>query len=308
MSELRVILSDYLALRRDLGYQLVTAEHLLGQFLDFLEDNEQQVITTRLALTWAVIPYGANPNWRAQRLSIVRGFATFVASIDERTEVPPPGCLPRQPARATPYLYSDAEVDAIMVAARTLSNPLLAHTYATLVGLLAVSGMRIGEAIRLARGDVFLEEARLRVIGTKFAKSREVPLAPSSVEVLRRFIAARDELCPASRQDSFFCSTTGTRLDYSRVRKTFSELCRRAGIVAPSPNCRPRLHDFRHRFAMVTLVSWQETGADVAALLPLLSTVMGHVNPASTYWYLSSTPELMAPVAARLERTFEVER
>jgi integrase len=170
------------------------------------------------------------------------------------------------------------------------------------------SAVRISEAIRLGRDDVLLDEGWLRVIEGKLGKSREVPLAPGTVGALRRFTAIRDRLCPAPRHDSFFCSTTGTRLTYARVRLTFSELCQRAGVTAASPRCRPRLHDFRHRFAVETLVSWQEAGADAGALLPLLSTVMGHVNPASTYWYLTCTPELMAPVAARLETTFEAQR
>jgi integrase len=169
------------------------------------------------------------------------------------------------------------------------------------------SGIRIGEAIALRRDDVLLDEACLRVIEGKFGKSREVPLARSSVEALRRFAEARDALCPAPRHDAFFCSTAGTRLIYAVVQLTFSRLCQKAGVVALSAACRPRLHDFR-RFAVATLVAWQEAGADVGALLPLLSTVMGHVNPASTYWYLTATPELMAPVAARLEETFEAER
>jgi len=194
-----------------------------------------------------------------------------------------------------------------MAAARSLRSPLLAHTYEALIGLLAVSGVRISEAIRLGRDDVLLDEGWLRVIEGKLGKSREVPLAPSTVEALRRFTAIRDQLCPVLRHDSFFCSTAGTRLTYARVRLTFSELCQRADVTATSPRCRPRLHDFRHRFAVETLVCWQEAGADVGALLPLLSTVMGHVNPASTYWYLTCTPELMAPVAARLE-TFEAQR
>jgi integrase len=216
--------------------------------------------------------------------------------------------LPRPPARAVPYLYRDAEVEAIMAAARALPTPLLAHTYEALIGLLAVSGIRIGEAIALRRDDVLLDEACLRVIEGKFGKSREVPLARSSVEALRRFAEARDALCPAPRHDAFFCSTAGTRLIYAVVQLTFSRLCQKAGVVALSAACRPRLHDFRHRFAVATLVAWEEAGADVGALLPLLSTVMGHVNPASTYWYLTATPELMAPVAARLEETFEAER
>jgi integrase len=284
------------------------AVRLLGQFVDFLEVNDATVVTTALALSWASLPSGASPGWLAQRLSVVRLFASYVASLDEETEIPPAGCLPGGPARATPYLYSDAQIEAIMAAAREIPTPLLAHTYETLIGLLAVTGIRIGEAIRLSRTDVLLDEARLQVIEGKFGKSREVPLAPSSVDALGRFAVVRDELCPTPRHDSFFCSTAGTRLTYARVQFTFSRLCPKAGVVPTSSRCRPRLHDFRHRFAVTTLVSWQEAGADIGALLPLLSTVMGHVNPASTYWYLTSTPELMAPVAARLEKAFEVDR
>ena len=246
MTDLRAALTDYLVLRRTLGYKLAVGEHLLGQFLDFLEANDAEVITTALALSWATLPLGATPGWLGQRLSAVRLFATFVASLDEATEIPPAGCLPGRAARAVPYLYSDAEVEAIMAAARSLPAPLLAHTYEALIGLLAVSGLRISEAIRLGRNDVLLDEAWMQVIEGKLGKSREVPLAPSTVEALGRFAAIRDQLCPAPRHDSFFCSTAGTRLTYARVRQTFSELCRRAGVVATSPRCRPRLHDFRH--------------------------------------------------------------
>lgn len=308
MSELSTVLADYLLIRRALGHQLVVAERLLGQFLDFLKDNDAETITTSLALGWATLPAGASSGWLAQRLSVVRCFAIFVASIDEATEIPPAGCLSGHSQRAMPYLYSDDQVEAIMAAALALPTPLLACTYEALIGLLAVTGLRIGEAIRLARDDVLLEQACVQVIEGKFGKSRQVPLAPSSVEALGRFAADRDELLSAPGQDSFFASTTGTRLTYARVQQTFAGLCRQAGVVATSPRCRPRLHDFRHRFAVSTLISWQKEGADVGALLPLLSTVMGHVNPASTYWYLSSTPELMAPVAARLEEFFEAGR
>lgn len=309
MSALGEVLADYLRLRRSLGYKLVADERLLGQFLDFLAERGEETITTELAISWAGHPSGVGPGWIARRLSTVRTFATFVASIDPMTQVPPAGCLPGGgPRRAVPYLYTNAEVEAIMEAARSLPTPLLAHTYETLIGLLAVTGMRIGEALGLGRGDVLFDRACVQVINGKLGKSREVPLAPSSVDALRRFAAVRDELAPKPRHDSFFCSTVGTGLVYARVRQTFSELCGRAGVVASSPRCRPRLHDFRHRYAVLTLVSWQQEGADIAALLPLLSTVLGHVNPANTYWYLSATPELLAPVVARLENTFEVDQ
>ncbi len=308
MTDLRATLTDYLALRRSLGYRLVVAERLLGQFVSFLEENDAHTITTALAIRWATLPAGASPGWLTQRLSAVRLFASFVASVDPAMEVPPAGCLPGRPSRATPYLYSDEEVEAIMAAAQRMRDPLLAHTYEALIGLLSVSGVRIGEALALRRGDILFDEACIQVIDGKFGKSREVPLAASSVAALRRFATVRDKLCPTPSVDAFFCSTVGKRLVYARVQQTFRHLCNEAGVVTSSASCRPRMHDLRHRFAVATLVAWQEAGADVGALLPLLSTVMGHVNPASTYWYLTTTPELMAPVVARLEATFEEER
>ncbi len=304
MTGLRAALADYLALRRALGYRLAVAGRLLGQFLDFMDAEGATTITVDLAVRWAALPCGTGPAWLAQRLTTVRQFAVFAASLDEATQVPPAGCLPGRPARAVPYIYSDAEVEAIMAAARSLPSPLLAAAYETLIGLLAVTGLRVSEAIRLRREDVLLDEGRLRVIEGKLGKSREVPLAPSTVEALRRFAATRDRLRPSPRHDTFFCSTTGTMLTYAVVRKTFAGLCRLAGVTARSPRCRPRLHDFRHRFAVLTLASWQQSGADAGALLPLLSTVMGHVNPASTYWYLTAVPELMTPVADLLEAAF----
>jgi integrase/recombinase XerD len=301
---LRAALADYLALRRALGCRLAVAGRLLAQFLDFMDAEGATTITVDLAVRWAALPSGTGPAWLAQRLTTVRQFAVFAASLDEATQVPPAGCLPGRPARAVPYIYSDAEVEAIMAAARSLPSPLLAAAYEALIGLLAVTGLRISEAIRLSREDVLLDQGWLRVIEGKLGKSREVPLAPSTTEALRRFAATRDRLRPSPRHDTFFCSTTGTMLTYPVVRKTFAGLCRQAGVTARSPRCRPRLHDFRHRFAVLTLASWQQSGVDAGALLPLLSTVMGHVNPASTYWYLTAVPELMTPVADRLEAAF----
>ncbi len=209
MTDLRKALDDYLTVRRSLGYRLAVAERLLGQFLDFLEGSDASAITTALAIRWASLPSGASPGWLAQRLSTVRLFASFVAGLDGQTEIPPVDCLPGRPARATPYLYRDDEIEAIMAAARRLRTPLLVHTYEALIGLLSVSGMRIGEAIGLRRNDVLLDEACVQVIEGKFDKSRELPLAPSSVEALRHFARVRDELCPRPRVDAFFCSRRG---------------------------------------------------------------------------------------------------
>lgn len=304
MTGLRAALADYLALRRAMGCKLVAAERLLGQFLDFMDAEGATTITAGLAFRWASLPAGTGRAWLAQRMTTVRQFAVFAATLDEETQVPPAGLLPGGPGRAVPYLYSDAEVEALMAAARSLPSPLRAATYETLIGLLAVTGLRIGEAVRLRRSDVLLDDGWLRVTCGKLGKSREVPISASTAEALRRFAATRDRLCPEPEHDSFFVSAAGTRLLCSPARLVFAGLCRQAGITARSARCRPRLHDFRHRFAVLTLVSWQRSGADTAALLPLLSTVMGHVNPASTYWYLTAVPELMTPVADRLETAF----
>jgi integrase/recombinase XerD len=220
MTDLRKALVDYLVLRRSLGYKLVTDEHLLGQFLDFLEAADAEVITTVLAISWATLPSDVNPGWRGQRLSAVRCFASFVASIDEATEVPPAGCLPGRPTRATPYIYSDAEVEAIMTAARSLSNPLLAHTYEALIGLLAVTGLRIGEAICLSRDDILLDEACVRVIEGKLGKSREVPLARSSVDA-------------SPRSATSFVQRRATTASFARRRGRGSPT---RGCGRPSPN------------------------------------------------------------------------
>jgi integrase/recombinase XerD len=189
----------------------------------------------------------------------------------------------------------------LIAAARGLCPPLHASPYETLIGLLAVTGMRVGEAIALGRDDVDIERGLLTIHTTKFGKDRLVPLHASTIEALQRYARCRDARWPAGTAMTFFVSTVGTRLSYNRVRVVFARLADRAGLVARG-RCRPRLHDFRHRFAVETLLGWYRSGEDVAAHLPLLSTFLGHVKPASTYWYLSATPELLALAADRLER------
>lgn len=305
MNELRSALQDYLMVRRALGYKLKETERLLGQFVAYCEESGISVVTTDVAVTWATLPAGADISWWAQRLSKVRCFATWLQTLDPATEVPPTDILIGRPRRAVPYLYTDDEVAAIMAAASRLRSPLQQHTYQALVGLLAVAGLRVGEGIRLNRDDVCLDSGVVRVIRSKFDKSREVPLHPSSVAALRHYAQCRDRLCPRPRCDSFFVSTTGTRLDYSTVRSIFHRLTREAGLRPPSGRCRPRIHDLRHSLACKVLIGWYRDGGDVQARLPLLSTFIGHAKPEATYWYLSATPELLGLAARRLEDTFE---
>lgn len=301
MSELRSALNDYLATRRALGFKLEDAARLLSNFVDHVEEAGATTVTTELALAWATRPQGTHPSWWAARLGAVRGFAKYLAAVDPTTEVPPVDLLPHRSRRAVPYLYSPDEIAALMAAARRLRSPLRAATYETLIGLLAATGMRVGEAIGLARPDVDLGSETLVVRAGKFNKSREVLVHESTVAALKAYAGIRDRLCPLPAAPNFLVSTAGTRLIYKNVQFVFSQLTREVGLVPRSPRCRPRIHDLRHRFAVETLRRWHEAGLDVEAHLPALSTYLGHTNPSSTYWYLTATPELLATAAERLE-------
>ena len=301
MSPLRSALASYIALRRSLGFKLERAEKLLGQFVSYCEAAGAEVVTTELALAWAELPEGASRQWEACRLSVVRGFARYLAFVDERTEVPPADLLPEGSHRASPYLYSEAEVCSLMAAAGVFPSPLRKATFSTIVGLLYVSGMRVGEALRLDRDDVDLEACFVLVRRSKFNKSRELPVHTSTALALRSYAELRDSVFPCPRSDAFFVSLAGTRLLYCNFHFAFLAMVSAAGLSRRSRACRPRPHDLRHSFAVSTLVAWYRDGADVEARLPQLSTYLGHVHPGNTYWYLSAAPELLGLAAARLE-------
>lgn len=298
---LRRPLADYLALRRALGFKLVRHEKLLAQFLSHLEDAGITVVTVEAAVGWSVLPAGGDGYWWGYRLSVVRGFAKHLHALDPRHEVPPDGLLPQRPHRAVPYLYSDAEVAALMDAAQTLGTPLRRATIGTLIGLLRVTGMRIGEAIALDRGDVDLAQGRLLIRHGKFGKTRQLWVHPTAVQALQCYQQRRDELIAEPRSEAFLLSSTGTRLHYYNVQETFHRLAGRCGLKPRSPRCRPRIHDLRHTFAVSSMQQAYAAGEDGQARLTLLATWLGHARPADTYWYLSASPELMALAATRLE-------
>jgi integrase len=298
---LRQELADYLALRRALGYRLARPEKLLSQFLDYLAHHGASRITVATALDWARLPANGTSNWWAYRLSAVRGFATYLHALDPTHEVPAPDLLPQRPRRASPYLYSDAEIAALIAAANTLSTPLRRATFATLIGLLAVTGIRVGEAIALDRGDVDLAARRLTVRFGKFGKTRELALHPSTVDALHRYQRLRDRLAPRTGTSAFFVSLAGNRLLYCNIHHAFHRLVRLAGLTPRAASCRPRIHDLRHSFAVQTMLDAYASGEDGQARLTLLATWLGHVHPASTYWYLSASPELMSVAGQRLE-------
>jgi integrase len=301
MSRLRGAVSDYVTVRRALGFQMVHTDRLLHQFLVFAETVGADTVTTQLAVQWATLPPGAQA-WHAQRLGIVRCFARWWQTIDPETEVPPTDVLPVRTRRTIPYLYSDADVTALMSAAATLRSPLAVATMQTFIGLVFSTGMRRGEALGLDRDALDVSTGVLTVRAAKFNKPRQLPLHTSTVTALDAYARRRDGLCPRLRTAAFFVSSTGARLSASNVGETFHTLLRRAGIGSRTPGCRPRIHDARHTFAVTTLLGWYRDGVDVQARLPLLSTYLGHTDPSNTYWYLHAVPELLTLAADRMQR------
>jgi len=303
MSTLSTAVQNYLSLRRRLGFKLRDEGTLLPDFVSFLERQGASHITTELALQWALLPAGTLQAHWATRLRMVRLFATHWSATDPRTEVPPLGLLPYRYHRKPPHIYTDEEILGLIRAARGLwtTTGLRPDTYFTLLGLLAVTGMRAGEVVSLDRDDVDLVHGVLTIRRTKFGKSRLVPVHPSTQRALRRYADRRDRTYPEPKTPSFFLSEQGRRLTYWIVRWTFVQLSRQCGLRAPGDRRGPRLHDFRHTFAVRTLLGWYRAGANVEQRIPELSTYLGHVHVTDTYWYLSAVPELLTLAAARLE-------
>jgi integrase/recombinase XerD len=303
MSRLQEAVQQYIDMRRSLGYKLQRAAVLLPDFVSFLEQKRSSHITIPLAVEWAQRNPTVQPAEWAQRLTIVRCFARHWSATDPRTEIPPWGLMPHRPRRARPYLYTDEEILQLLQAARRLGG-LRGPTYHCLFGLLSVTGMRISEVLNLQSSDVNLAERVLMVRGTKFGKCRLVPIHASTRKVLSDYIQNRDRVF--TRDLSYFLvSKRGNRLDGAEVHRTFYALSRQTRLRGPTASHGPRLHDFRHRFAIGTLIHWYRSGQDVERLLPVLSTYLGHVHVNDTYWYLTACPELMGLAVKRLERRWE---
>lgn len=304
MNTLMKAVKDYLALRRALGYKLRAALPMLSAFVSFLKERGADHITIPLALEWSQQnPNEQRSNW-ARRLSCIRGFACYRSAKDPRTEVPPRNLLPYRPKRARPYLYTNHEICSLLDQAKKLGG-LRGQTYGCLFGLLPVTGLRVSEAFNLRPEDVDLEQGILAIMNTKFGKSRLVPFHASTQKVLAGYARRRDRTFHR-RLCWFFVSGRGNRLDGGQVRRTFYKLSRQIGLRGPTDSHGPRLHDFRHRFALETLTRWYRSGTDVEGRLPTLSTYLGHVQVSDTYWYLTACPQLMGSAVKRLERFWEV--
>jgi integrase/recombinase XerD len=303
MSTLKQALNDYIAMRRALGFQLREVAGCLRNFVAFAEDEGSSHVTTELALRWATEPAVAQPSTWTWRLGMVRRFAVWHSATEPRTEIPPAGLLPHRYQRKTPHIYSDEEIARLLRRAAQLpsSKGLRAHTYTTIFGLLAVTGMRVNEALSLDRPDVDFGQGVLTIRRTKFGKSRHVPVHSSTAGVLKRYAATRDTVVPAPSA-AFFVSERGTRITEWTARYTFAKLSQQLGLraVAKGHGRGPRLHDMRHRFAARTLIHWYRQGLDVERELPKLATYLGHVHINETYWYLEAVPELLQLATNRL--------
>lgn len=306
MSSLRDALADYLAVRRAVGYKLDTAERFLSQFIEYLEERGEQRVTIDHAVAWAIRPSG-HPGYHAHRLQTVRRFARYLHATDPDVEVPPAGVLTGRSRRAVPFLYTDEQIAALIAAAEIFATAHRTATMQTVIGLLTVTGMRLGEALGLDRDDLDVRHGVLTVHG-KYGKTRELPLHQTTVNALSRYLRRRDRPPSPPGERALLVSEAGTRLVASNVQHAFGRMRAHAGLRPRSTACRPRMHDARHSFAVRTLLDAYRSGADIGGRLALLSTYLGHREPSMTYWYLDASPELMALAAEQLERSIGTAR
>ncbi len=302
MRSLRQMLTGYLCLRRSLGFKMGNESAALPAFVSFVEKRKSPHITTHLALDWAQQGKEGQSKWR---FSMVRGLAKYAVIFDARTEVPELGVLRTKYPRPRPYIYSDQEIERLLRAARDWGHDRPRTTYSCFLGLLAVSGLRLGEAIRLQVRDVDLANGILTIRNSKFGKSRLVPIHASTTRKLHEYQRQRDRFLGTRSSTYFFICRKGTPLRQPNFHGVFKELLVRAGIRDITSRGGPRLHDLRHRFAVRTLIDWYRSGKDIEAHLPVLSTFLGHACVRSTYWYLTEHPELMKLAVQRLDARWE---
>jgi integrase len=301
------LVQDYLAYRRGLGFKLKGAGQVLLRFAEYADRNGHRgALTIELVLRWVRLPADASAVYLATRLQALRGFAKYRAIFDPDTEVPPSNLLVARYRRPTPYIYTEDEIAALMAAARQLppQTSLRPHTYATLFGLLACTGLRVSEALNLIRSDVDWHQGLLTIRQTKFRKSRLVPLHPSATDMLKDYAQLRDRFHPAAATEAFFITFRGTPLQLPTVGGVFGHLRKQLDWSARAGR-RPRVHDLRHTFACRRLIRWYEEGADLEHAITSLSTYLGHAHVTHTYWYLTAVPDLLGLATTRFERFAE---
>jgi integrase len=300
-------LDAYLIARRQLGFQLKTTEYLLRQFCDWLADRgSTEVFTIDQAVQWATQPPDARPVWWSQRLTAVRPFAAYLNAAGAQAPIIPKGLLPVRTTRCAPYIYSQSDLDRLLDGCSSFFRTVrVAATMRTIIGLLAATGLRIGEATRLRITDLDTDQNVLTIHGTKRPLDRLVPIHPSTTAALLAYVNLPERLAahPAAG-GPIFVNAAGTGFVIETIEQHFRALADSLQLNVPGQR-RPRLHDLRHTFATGHMVAAYTHGADPARTLGLLSTWLGHTAVENTYWYLSAVPELLAAAAQRLEPDIE---
>jgi len=307
MKTLQESLNEYIDMKKSLGFKVDVINRNLQSFLQFMDDNGVNIITIDIAVRWARIPSSAKPSWWAQRLGFVRGFARYQCALDNISVVPPPGLLPFRSKRASPYIYTNDEISRLLKASLAIRSVhgVKHRTYHLLLGLLAVTGMRIGEILRLNVNSVDLTDDTIKVLNSKGGKSRIVPLHYTTTVAIKEYITKYRILIEGTCDDTLLLNDYGRRISMYDIHTTFNQLTKTTGLRNVGAKYGPRLHDFRHRFAIETLLRWYRRGDDVESKIPLLSTYLGHAAVRSTYWYLSATPELLNMATKRIEDRWE---
>ena len=303
MKPLKLMAQEYLSLRRSLGFKLIDTEYMLRWFLAFMQHEHETHIKTETVLRWVHSSETVSLPTRSSRFTVIRKFAQYAHALDAKHEVPPYRLCMHRTERRNPHIYSDSEVLQLLKACLALrpGKGLCRYTYYTILGLLMVTGMRISEATSLRRNDVDLPAGIITIREAKFNKMRCIPVHKSTIQVLTGYACRRDEIYPNAESSAFFLSDSGAALTSAVLRTMFLCLSHRIGFRKPTDRNGPRIHDFRHTFAVKTVMKWYRSGSNVERNMPLLSTYLGHVKPSGTYWYLSSVPELVGLAAARLE-------
>jgi integrase len=304
MKTLRTSVREYVAMRRALGFKLEKYEDWLLDFVTFMRRQRARYVTSKVALDWVQQTRSIDQNYRVARLCVVRGFARYQSAIDPRTEIPMPDLLPRDKRRLHPHLYSDEEIRRLLLATlqpRRGATSISRWSRYAILGLLSVTGMRVSEALNLDLSDVDLDQGILTIRNSKFGKDRLVPLHGSTQAALREYLRRRNDYFDGRSIVPFFVSRYGARMSYCNLHSTFMVVSRKLGLRGPSDRHGPRLHDFRHRMAVETLLRCYRSGADPERRLPALSTYLGHTSLSHTYWYLHQHPSLMKQAVNRLE-------
>ena len=295
---------EYIAYKQNLGFQLRKDATLLLSFAKYADESGHTgPITTELILKWVRRPQKVSQSYQSRRVVVTRGFAKYQAIFSPKTEIPPPRVLGATNRRTDPYIYSQQEISVLLQACTHLRpiDGLRPRTYATLFGLIACTGLRVSEALKLSVDDVDLANGVILITETKFHKSRLVPLDPSASNALCKYAKFRDQYHPIAKSRKFFLQESGNSLVYSAVLSTFIKLREKLGWCTKGKR-QPGIRDLRHSFACRRLLLWYKEGVDINHAIYSLSTYLGHVKVSSTYWYLTGIPELFAIAVKKFEK------